>query len=913
MHQKLVSLMVLMPLLAGLLQAQIVPTPTTTTTLEAYDMPGYFMVCTTSNGAAQMVQGGGQTPEGQWNIVTGLTGTDTVSFMPVALENHYMRHRSFVLYCDPAATDSLYMNDASFLPRPGLADPTAVSFESNNYRGYYLTRNASFGLTIVNDPADLGAATFKFPEQHPELAKNPVPEDEATDVSREPTLGWTPGAYAAAHDVYLGTNFEDVNAATRNNPLGVLVSQGQPTATFSPSEPLDFDTTYYWRIDEVNAPPSTIINKGHVWSFTTEPFYYVVEDVVATASVPTAVGSGGPEVTVDGSGLVDGLHGTTDATMWSGLGAEGDPLWLQFDFDRVYKLYGMHVWNYNGQYESFLGFGFQNVTIEYATEPNEWMTLGDYELARSTSLSTYAGQQIDLDGLPARSIRINVNSTFSGRTQVGLSEIQFLYKRVTAREPQPADGATEAGINTTLSWRPGREAVSHEVYAGTDSNAVADGTALVGTVTTSTYDLPTLDLGTTYYWKVVEVNEAETPVSWASDIWSFSTSPYVAVDGFEDYTDDEGEEIFSTWADGFDNNTNGSQVGHDNPPYAEETIVHSGDQAMPMQYGQNGATMSEATMTLPGPEDWTAGGATTLVLYFRGDVENAAAQLYVKINGTRFDYAGSTSGLAAPLWKQWNIDLATLGNAAKSVRTLTIGVAGSGTGLLYIDDIRLYREAPPMPGPAVNPGDANLVALYTMEDSVADVSGHGYDGTAEVGSSFGSGLPGYGKALVLDGTSGHATLPIGSLIGSLESITISTWVNWAGVGSQWTRIFDFGSNTDVYMFMTPQSTGGLRFAITTSSSGGESQVTADSTLPGGWHHVAASIDGATGEMALYFDGNLADSGTTETLPRDLGNTTQNWIGRSQWDDPYFNGSIDDFRLYNRALSGAEIRYLVGDR
>jgi hypothetical protein len=50
------------------------------------------------------------------------------------------------------------------------------------------------------------------------------------------------------------------------------------------------------------------------------------------------------------------------------------------------------------------------------------------------------------------------------------------------------------------------------------------------------------------------------------------------------------------------------------------------------------------------------------------------------------------------------------------------------------------------------------------------------------------------------------------------------------------------------------------------------------------------------------------------LPKNLGNTTQNWIGRSQFTaDAFFLGMVDDFRLYNRAVSAAEVRYLAGDR
>jgi hypothetical protein len=65
---------------------------------------------------------------------------------------------------------------------------------------------------------------------------------------------------------------------------------------------------------------------------------------------------------------------------------------------------------------------------------------------------------------------------------------------------------------------------------------------------------------------------------------------------------------------------------------------------------------------------------------------------------------------------------------------------------------------------------------------------------------------------------------------------------------------------------------------------------------------------------LYLDGAVVGSDAVTVLPQDMGETTQNWIGRSQWaDDAYFVGSIDDFRIYDRALTEAEVRYLAGDR
>jgi hypothetical protein len=132
----------------------------------------------------------------------------------------------------------------------------------------------------------------------PEFATGPQPENEAVDVPRDVELSWTPGDFAAAHDVYFGASFDDVNVADRANPLGVLVSQGQAGTTYDPAGLLAFEQTYYWRIDEVNAAPDNTIFRGEVWSFTTEPFAYAIENIVATSN-GTSEPDSGPEKTVD--------------------------------------------------------------------------------------------------------------------------------------------------------------------------------------------------------------------------------------------------------------------------------------------------------------------------------------------------------------------------------------------------------------------------------------------------------------------------------------------------------------------------------------------------------------------------------------------------------------------------------------
>jgi hypothetical protein len=102
-----------------------------------------------------------------------------------------------------------------------------------------------------------------------------VPVNGANDVPADVTLEWKQGGYAEKHDVYFGTSFDDVNTADRSNPLDVLVSLNHSTTTYDPPEFLDLNTTYYWRIDEVNAAPDYTIFKGEVYSFQTLPYFVV--------------------------------------------------------------------------------------------------------------------------------------------------------------------------------------------------------------------------------------------------------------------------------------------------------------------------------------------------------------------------------------------------------------------------------------------------------------------------------------------------------------------------------------------------------------------------------------------------------------------------------------------------------------
>jgi len=532
-----------------------------------------------------------------------------------------------------------------------------------------------------------------------EQATAPAPEDEARDVPRDTILAWEPGEFAVAHDVYLGTDFVDVNEAGRVDASSVLVSQGQDASSFDPGR-LELGETYYWRVDEVNGPPDGTLFKGKVWSFEVEPVAYPIENVTATAS--SSMAGVAPENTVNGSGLDESdLHSTDSSDMWLSAGDAVGSAYIAFAFDRVYKLHEMQVWNYNVAFETILGYGFKDVTVEYSENGTDWIVLGDYEFARAAAQAGYgANTTVDFGGRAVQAVRLTPLNNWGGMApQYGLSEVRFLYVPVQARQPQPADGATDVAIDALLSWRAGREAATHEVHLGTDQEA---GVALAGTVEANNFAPAGLDLGAAYYWRVDEVNEAETIGVWEGDLWSFTTQAFVTVEDFESYDDDDNR-IYNTWIDGWINAT-GSTVGYFEEPFAERATVHGGRQSMPLEYINAAAPYySEAQRDLAGA-DWTLGGADTLRLFVYGRADNEAGTLYVALEDEAGHVAVASytddTVLTTEAWQEWSIPFeAFAGINLDAVRTVYIGVGDrdsaspGGSGLIFVDDLAFGRPA----------------------------------------------------------------------------------------------------------------------------------------------------------------------------------------------------------------------------
>lgn len=189
-----------------------------------------------------------------------------------------------------------------------------------------------------------------------------------------------------------------------------------------------------------------------------------------------------------------------------------------------------------------------------------------------------------------------------------------------------------------------------------------------------------------------------------------------------------------------------------------------------------------------------------------------------------------------------------------------------------------------------------------------DATGNGYIGTLVNGPIRVAGK--FGNAVDLDGTNDYVTLPAGVLNG-LTDITVSAWVNLDSA-STWSRVFDFGTGMSNYMFLTASNGSVVRFAIRTPSVG-EQIINGTSALPTGvWTHVAVTLSGSTG--ILYVNGIEVGRNTAMTLtPSSLGVTTQNYIGNSQWPDPYLNGRVDEFRIYADALSADEMAALYAEQ
>ncbi len=572
----------------------------------------------------------------------------------------------------------------------------------------------------------------------PLTAWDPTPADGILYVDPSQDLTWKHGMGSLFHTVYFGDNFESVEAAQGGGWMTM-------DTTYGPGE-MEIDKTYYWRVDEFAGAKT---HRGDVWSFTTVPNVAVTDaDLIGSWTLDEGMGT----TAVDWSG--HGRHGQIVGDAQWTHGVHGGALYLAdgahvqipapnvqtntmtmtawVKRDGVQSDWAAVLFSREGSGVSGMGFGPANELRYHWTDQywdfatgivppdQEWFfmalvvepTQGTvYYNGTGTSATNTAAHDPDpFDG------GLRIGQDRPGRDLKGtVDDVRFYNKALSAAEivevmrgdmaqawnPTPArDAIVDIRDVRSLSWSAGAAAASHDVYLGTGREAVAAADESAAeyranqTATSfSVAGIVELD-GGDYYWRIDEVEAGGTVHAGA--VWKFSVVPYLVVDDFESYDDDKdaGTAIFQSWIDGVDNGT-GSYVGYDvadNGTFGETRIVHGGGQSMPLQYDNTaGASLSETDRTFTPAQDWTAEGVNTLVVHFRGAADNTG-QLYAKINGTKVPYNGKPGDIASRTWIAWNIDLAALGVNLKSVKTLTLGIEGSGKGILYIDDIRLTKS-----------------------------------------------------------------------------------------------------------------------------------------------------------------------------------------------------------------------------
>ena len=474
-----------------------------------------------------------------------------------------------------------------------------------------------------------------IPSNFPPVAYGPKPAHDSMHADTWVNLSWRAGPPAISHDVYIGDNFDDVNDGAEStfvgNQAGTFIVVGFPGFPFP--DGLVPDTTYYWRIDEVNDAEPNSPWKGDIWSFSIPP---------KTAYFPDPA-DGAESVDVD-----------VELSWTEGFGAKIHTVYFGDNFDDVNNAAG-------GQAQG---------TATYAP--------GALEMAKTYY---WRADEFDL-------IETYKGDVWSFTTEGAVVALN------------PANGAVDVTQTPVLTWSPGLGA-SHEVYFGADAGSLElKGSGNLGS---ESYDPGQLEWNTTYYWRVDEANNANTNSPWTGPLWNFTTANFLIVDDMESYNDlDESDpasnRIYLAWVDGFDNPaTNGSVVGYANAPFAEQTIVHSGNQSMPMSY-DNSVGKSEATLTLTSNRDWTVKGVNTLTIWFRGSSSNTSETLYVVLNGNaRVDHDDPDATLKTS-WTEWTVDLqafADQGVNLANVSSITLGLSSvtGGTGTMYFDDIRLYQPA----------------------------------------------------------------------------------------------------------------------------------------------------------------------------------------------------------------------------
>jgi hypothetical protein len=518
-------------------------------------------------------------------------------------------------------------------------------------------------------------------------ASSPQPYDGARWIDVNADLGWTPGRMTLSHDVYFSTDRAAVEA---RDPSVFL---GNQFPTFYEPGTLTENTTYYWRVDERTEDDD--VYEGPVWSFTT-----LGPGVGVKAQYFRGVELAGAPILTQIEDAIN--HSWGDGVVAAGVSDGVSARWtadLEVPFTESYELIttsddGVRLW------------------LDGRLLINDWRSHGSTDDIVKVDL--VAGQIYSLvmewyDDSGSAIARLWWQSPSIRKQIIPAGPLQL---PVHACNPYPGNGAVNADQTRPLHWTAGGSAAEHDVYFGDSAEAVADATGADAGVyqgrqalDETSFDPGGLEWNRTYFWRIDEVNDADPGSPWKGLVWSFTSADFIVVDDFESYTDAEDHRIYQAWLDGFADGSNGSFVGYMTAPFAEQRIVHTGRQSMPVDYNNaNSPWYSEAKRQWDASQNWTISGLDTLTLWVWGKPTNGPVPLYVAVedsSGTVGTVIHSDPAIVtAAVWTPWQIPLSQFASAGVSmtrVKTLYIGLGSrtsptpGGAGTIYVDDIGVTR------------------------------------------------------------------------------------------------------------------------------------------------------------------------------------------------------------------------------
>jgi len=366
----------------------------------------------------------------------------------------------------------------------------------------------------------------------PVKATEPSPANGATFIVAEPTLGWKAGQNSPTHDVYFGADQTAVAAGDAGVFKGNVAEN-----SFAPGV-LDRDTTYYWRVDEIDAAGSKFA--GDVWSFkTTLPGLGAAKRQVwwniggtAVSDLLNAANPCSADITDEvpefrtPPNIGDNYGGRLAA--WLHVPVAGDyTFWVSSDDDSQ-LFFGAHPGK-TKMIAAVWGWTADNAWDWQANQKSETMKL---------EAGVYFIEALWKEGGGGD----NCSAAWEGpglpRQVIGGGYLEPSGDLWAVR-PSPADGATGVYFAPELKWVGSCRATAHDVYLGDSESAVAKATTkssqYKGRVAAASFKPGDLQLGKTYYWRVDEVNEAEADSPWKGAVWSFKVSDYSVIDDFEAY------------------------------------------------------------------------------------------------------------------------------------------------------------------------------------------------------------------------------------------------------------------------------------------------------------------------------------------------------------------------------------------